>query len=109
VIRINAPAKAPVHTCQKCVGKKSEAKASVGTIFIPLKYHGKTLGIFNLFFDSVIKSLGDYVMKTIKEVEQCQEELVKSIQEEKTKTSGEVKNYQLKLLGFMSLTRGFVG
>jgi two-component system nitrate/nitrite sensor histidine kinase NarX len=41
-----------VHTCQKCVGKKSEAKASVGTIFIPLKYHGKTLGIFNLFFDS---------------------------------------------------------
>jgi hypothetical protein len=33
-------------------------------------------------------------MKTIKEVEQCQEELVKSIQEEKTKASGEVKNYE---------------
>lgn len=41
-----------VHTCQKCIGKKSEVKASVGTIFIPLKYHGKTLGLFNLFFDS---------------------------------------------------------
>lgn len=41
-----------VHTCQKCVGEKSEAKANVGTIFIPLKYHGKTLGVFNLFFDS---------------------------------------------------------
>ena len=41
-----------VHTCQQCVGEKSEAKASVGTIFIPLKYHGKTLGVFNLFFDS---------------------------------------------------------
>lgn len=39
-----------VHTCAKCVGKKSESKASVGTIFIPLKYHGKTLGTFNLFF-----------------------------------------------------------
>ncbi len=41
-----------VHTCQKCVGEKSEIKASVGTIFIPLRYHGKTLGIFNLFFNS---------------------------------------------------------
>jgi WD40 repeat protein len=48
-------------------------------------------------YDSVIKSLCDYVMKTIKEVEQCQEELVKSIQEEKTKASGEVKNYESKL------------
>ena len=26
--------------------------ADVGTIFIPLRHHGKTLGIFNLFFDS---------------------------------------------------------
>lgn len=41
-----------VHTCARCVGKKSEAKANVGTIFIPLKYHGKTLGVFNLFFDT---------------------------------------------------------
>ncbi len=41
-----------VHTCRKCVGKKSATKANVGTIFVPLKYHGKTLGVFNLFFDS---------------------------------------------------------
>ncbi len=41
-----------VHTCGRCVGKKSKTKANVGTIFIPLKYHGKTLGVFNLFFDS---------------------------------------------------------
>jgi len=41
-----------VHTCAKCVGCKSEAKDNVGTIFIPLRYHGKTLGIFNLFFDA---------------------------------------------------------
>lgn len=41
-----------VHTCKKCVGEKSATKANVGTIFIPLKYHGKALGIFNLFFDS---------------------------------------------------------
>ncbi len=41
-----------VHTCAKCVGNQSEAKANVGTIFIPLRYHGKTLGIFNLFFDT---------------------------------------------------------
>ncbi len=41
-----------IHTCAKCVGEKSEVKANVGTIFIPLKYHGKTLGIFNLFFDT---------------------------------------------------------
>ncbi len=41
-----------VHTCKKCVGEKSEVKANVGTIFIPLEYHGKTLGVFNLFFDS---------------------------------------------------------
>jgi two-component system nitrate/nitrite sensor histidine kinase NarX len=41
-----------VHTCAKCVGNQSEAKANVGTIFIPLRYHGKTLGVFNLFFDT---------------------------------------------------------
>lgn len=41
-----------IHTCAKCVGKKSEAQANVGTIFIPLRYHGKTIGIFNLFFDT---------------------------------------------------------
>ncbi|CAC9611856.1 Nitrate/nitrite sensor protein [uncultured Gammaproteobacteria bacterium] len=41
-----------VHTCAKCVGKKSATKANVGTIFVPLRYHGKTLGVFNLFFDS---------------------------------------------------------
>lgn len=41
-----------VHTCAKCVGEKSAVKANVGTIFIPLRYHGKTLGIFNLFFDT---------------------------------------------------------
>ena len=41
-----------VHTCARCVGEKSEAKANVGTIFIPLRYHGKTLGVFNLFFDT---------------------------------------------------------
>ncbi|WXU00484.1 MAG: hypothetical protein Ctma_1205 [Catillopecten margaritatus gill symbiont] len=41
-----------VHTCAKCVGEKAKAKANVGTIFIPLRYHGKTLGIFNLFFDT---------------------------------------------------------
>lgn len=41
-----------VHTCSKCVGCQSEAKANVGTIFVPLRYHGKTLGVFNLFFDS---------------------------------------------------------
>ncbi len=41
-----------VHTCRKCVGDQSEAKANVGTIFIPLRYHGKTLGVFNLFFDT---------------------------------------------------------
>ncbi len=42
-----------VHTCVQCVGKKSQTKASVGTIFIPLRHHGKTLGIFNLFFDTL--------------------------------------------------------
>ena len=41
-----------VHNCAKCVGDKSAAKSNIGTIFIPLKYHGKTLGIFNLFFDT---------------------------------------------------------
>jgi two-component system nitrate/nitrite sensor histidine kinase NarX len=41
-----------VHTCAKCVGEKSKEKANVGTIFIPLRYHNKTLGIFNLFFDT---------------------------------------------------------
>ncbi len=41
-----------VHTCCKCVGEKSAAKANVGTIFIPLQCHGKTLGMFNLFFDN---------------------------------------------------------
>lgn len=40
-----------VHNCARCVGKKSRKIADVGTIFIPLRYHGKTLGIFNLFFD----------------------------------------------------------
>ncbi len=41
-----------VHNCAKCVGEKSKQQAKVGTIFIPLRYHGKTLGIFNLFFDT---------------------------------------------------------
>ena len=41
-----------VHSCAKCVGQKSRKVADVGTIFIPLRHHGKTLGIFNLFFDS---------------------------------------------------------
>ncbi len=41
-----------VHSCAKCVGEKSRKVADVGTIFIPLRHHGKTLGIFNLFFDS---------------------------------------------------------
>ncbi len=40
-----------VHTCAKCVGNKARKVADVGTIFIPLRHHGKTLGIFNLFFD----------------------------------------------------------
>ena len=41
-----------VHSCAKCVGNQSKKVADVGTIFIPLRHHGKTLGIFNLFFDS---------------------------------------------------------
>lgn len=41
-----------VHTCAKCVGEKSQTKANVGTIFIPLRHQGKTLGVFNLFFDT---------------------------------------------------------
>ncbi len=41
-----------VHSCAKCIGNKSKKVADVGTIFIPLRHHGKTLGIFNLFFDS---------------------------------------------------------
>jgi two-component system nitrate/nitrite sensor histidine kinase NarX len=40
-----------VNSCAKCVGNKSQKIADVGTIFIPLRHHGKTLGIFNLFFD----------------------------------------------------------
>ncbi len=40
-----------VHNCAKCVGNESTQVADVGTIFIPLRHHGKTLGIFNLFFD----------------------------------------------------------
>ena len=40
-----------VHNCAKCVGNQSKKIADVGTIFIPLRHHGKTLGIFNLFFD----------------------------------------------------------
>ncbi len=40
-----------VNSCAKCVGNKSQKIAEVGTIFIPLRHHGKTLGIFNLFFD----------------------------------------------------------
>lgn len=48
-------------------------------------------------YDSVIQSLDDHVIKTIKEIEQCQEELVKSLQEAKTEASGEVKNYESKL------------
>jgi two-component system nitrate/nitrite sensor histidine kinase NarX len=40
-----------VRNCAKCVGNKSKKIADVGTIFIPLRHHGKTLGIFNLFFD----------------------------------------------------------
>lgn len=41
-----------VHSCAKCIGNKAKKVADVGTIFIPLRHHGKTLGIFNLFFDS---------------------------------------------------------
>lgn len=41
-----------VHTCSKCVGNKSESKARIGTIIIPLRYHDKILGVFNLFFDT---------------------------------------------------------
>jgi len=41
-----------VHSCAKCVGNQAKKVADVGTIFIPLRHHGKTLGIFNLFFDS---------------------------------------------------------
>ena len=41
-----------VNSCAKCVGNQSKKVADVGTIFIPLRHHGKTLGIFNLFFDS---------------------------------------------------------
>ena len=41
-----------VHTCAKCVGQKSATKADIGTIFIPLRYHGEVLGVFNLFFDT---------------------------------------------------------
>ena len=48
-------------------------------------------------YDSVIQRLDDHVLKTIKEIEQCQEELVKSIQVAKTEASGEVKNYESKL------------
>ena len=40
-----------VNSCAKCVGNKSQKIANVGTIIIPLRHHGKTLGIFNLFFD----------------------------------------------------------
>jgi two-component system nitrate/nitrite sensor histidine kinase NarX len=39
------------QTCAKCVGKKTQNLTNVGTITIPLKHHGKTLGLFNLFFD----------------------------------------------------------
>ena len=39
-----------VHSCAQCIGKKPSEKAKVGAIFIPLRYHGKTLGVFNLFF-----------------------------------------------------------
>lgn len=41
-----------IHTCAQCVGIKSQKNAKVGTIFIPLKCHGKNLGVFNLFFDT---------------------------------------------------------
>lgn len=41
-----------VHSCARCVGEKSKKIADVGTIFIPLRHHKKTLGVFNLFFDS---------------------------------------------------------
>ncbi len=64
-----------IHTCAKCVGDKSEAKASVGTIFIPLRYHGKTLGVFNLFFDTepslafderaLLKSIADNIASAL--------------------------------------------
>ncbi len=39
-----------VHSCAQCIGKAPSEKAKVGAIFIPLRYHGKTLGVFNLFF-----------------------------------------------------------
>jgi two-component system nitrate/nitrite sensor histidine kinase NarX len=41
-----------VHSCAKCVGKRAQEKSKVGAIFIPLKYQSKTLGVFNLFFDT---------------------------------------------------------
>ncbi len=40
-----------VHSCKRCIGENPSKKANVGAIFIPLRYHGKTLGVFNLFFD----------------------------------------------------------
>lgn len=41
-----------VHTCEQCVGAKIKPKTHVGMIIIPLRYHNKTLGVFNLFFDT---------------------------------------------------------
>lgn len=40
-----------IHTCHKCIGFKGKEKANIGTIFIPIRFQEKTLGIFNLFFD----------------------------------------------------------
>ena len=40
-----------VHSCARCIGKAPSQRAKVGTIFIPLRYRGKTQGVFNLFFD----------------------------------------------------------
>ena len=40
-----------IHTCRKCIGFKGKEKANIGTIFIPIRFQEKTLGIFNLFFD----------------------------------------------------------
>jgi two-component system nitrate/nitrite sensor histidine kinase NarX len=40
-----------IHTCHKCIGFKGQEKANIGTIFIPIRFQEKTLGIFNLFFD----------------------------------------------------------
>ncbi|SFV65806.1 Two component sensor histidine kinase [hydrothermal vent metagenome] len=40
-----------IHTCAKCVGEKCVNNSDIGSIFLPIRYQNKTLGIFNLFFN----------------------------------------------------------